>query len=214
MSAKRRFVTQDEIEIISRYYAHLDTAEIADMMGTNRRRVSHVAEKLGLKKSPEFLKMLAQKNRDRLACFGVASRIQTGTIPWNKGQPFDAGGRSSKTRFLPGRKPHNWRPIGTERVSNSGYLLRKVSDTGNSKIDYRFLHHLVWIESGREIPPVHKLIFRDGDHRNFALDNLECITMQELLNRNSIRRHGPEIAYLSTLRGALNRAINRRIKLA
>lgn len=44
------------------------------------------------------------------------------------------------------------------------------------------------------------------------LENLECISRRELMLRNTVHRHGPEIAALSQLRGALKRQINRRTK--
>ena len=62
-----------------------------------------------------------------------------------------------------------------------GYLERKVTDTGVKRIDYRLVHHLVWLAAGREIPPGHVLTFRDGDKRNFDLDNLELLTRKQLI---------------------------------
>jgi len=53
--------------------------------------------------------------------------------------------------------------------------MRKVQDTGDSSKDWRFVHHLVWIEAGRELPPGHFLFFKDGDCTNITLENLELV---------------------------------------
>jgi len=79
------------------------------------------------------------------------------------------------------------RPIGTERF-NSGRLERKVQETGNHKEDWKFVHHLIWLEAGREIPPEHILYFKDGNPRNLTLDNLEITTKSEFLKRIAIIR--------------------------
>ena len=91
-----------------------------------------------------------------------------------------------------------------------GYLERKVTDTGVKRIDYRLVHHLVWLAAGREIPPGHVLTFRDGDKRNFDLDNLELLPRKQLMQRNSYHNYGQEVANLIQLRGAINRQINRK----
>jgi len=74
------------------------------------------------------------------------------------------------------------------------------------------VHHLVLLEAGREVPPGHALVFRDGDKRNFALDNLELVTRGDLMRRNSYHNYGPEIAAAVQLKGAIMRQINKRMK--
>lgn len=161
----------------------------------SKRQVYRKAKALLLKKDPTVI---------------AATRFKPGQEPWNSGTHFASGGRSVETRFKPGNKPHTWRPIGTELISKEGYLERKVTDTGVTEHDYVPVHHLVWREAGREIPKGSVLVFRDGDKRNFAIDNLELVTRQELMRRNSIHNCGPEIAQLIQLRGAISRQINQR----
>ena len=60
------------------------------------------------------------------------------------------------------------------------------------------------------IPPGHALIFKDGNKRNFALDNLELVSRAELMRRNSVHNYGPEIARIHQLQGAITRQINKR----
>jgi len=70
-------------------------------------------------------------------------------------------------------------PIGAERVNGYGYLCRKVKETGIFKEDWKLVHHLIWLEAGREIPPGCRLCFKDGDRTNINLENLELLTISE-----------------------------------
>ena len=74
------------------------------------------------------------------------------------------------------------------------------------------VHHIVWREAGREIPRGYRLTFKDGNKRNFALDNLELVSIADMMRRNTVHNYGPEIAQLVQLRGAITRQINRRSK--
>lgn len=195
MKGQSHLWTTEDVRILTEKYSHISTPELARSMGLSKMQVYRKAKALLLKKDPAVI---------------AATRFKPGQIPWNAGTPFASGGRSVETRFKPGNKPHTWRPIGTERVSKEGYLERKVADTGVTRRDYAPVHRLVWREAGREIPKGSVLAFRDGDKRNFAIDNLELVTRQELMRRNSIHNRGPEIAQLIQLRGAISRQINQR----
>jgi hypothetical protein len=113
-------------------------------------------------------------------------------------------------RFKTGHKPPHWQPIGTERISASGYLERKVSDTGNPNVDFVAAHRLLWEETCGPVAPGHAVVFKDGDRENIAIENLECIDRQELMRRNSIHRYPPEVQYACQLKSVLNRMINKR----
>ena len=58
----------------------------------------------------------------------------------------------------------------------SGYLR---ATTGKR----RQLHDVIWEEFHGAIPAEHQIIFRDGNKRNFALENLECLHVDEVLAR-------------------------------
>ncbi len=175
-------------------YDTLPASAIARELGRTRAAVKNHVNKLGLTKGHNS------------GCF------EPGMVPWNKGKAFDSGGLSHETRFKAGHLPKNYKPLGSERVSKEGYLQRKMTDTGYPPRDWVPVHHLVWRDAGREIPPGHVLRFIDGNNRNFALDNLETIHRAELMKRNSVHNYGPEIAQLVQLRGAITRQINRRSK--
>lgn len=205
-----RFWTPAEDELLRSRYADEPTESIAAALKRTMSSVYYRARRIGLYKSAAFLARLRSDVNQKLLLSGETTRFHPGQKPWNRGIRHNVGGRSSETRFKPGHKTHNWRPIGSERETMEGYLERKVRDTGVTRRDYVLVHRLVWLAAGREIPPGHALTFRDGDKRNFDLDNLELLPRKQLMQRNSYHNYGPEVAKLIQLRGAINRQINQK----
>ena len=206
----RRIWTTSEDDLLRSRYADEPTESIAAALNRTLSAIYSRVSALGIAKSETFLARMRSDHRQLLGVVGEATRFSAGQTPWNLGIRHTVGGRSAETRFKPGQKPHSWRPIGYERMTWDGYLERKVTDTGVKRIDYRLVHHLVWLAAGREIPPGHVLTFRDGDKRNFDLDNLELLPRKQLMQRNSYHNYGQEVANLIQLRGAINRQINRK----
>ena len=211
----RKIWTDAETAVLTELYPYTRAKDIASRMGCTTSQVLEKAWRLGLKKSREAIA--------RMACEAMANpdhparrtRFQKGIEPWNKGTHYQAGGRSGETRFKAGSRNGRasilWMPIGSERVRSDGYLERKLTDTGVTRRDFVCIHHIVWREAGREIPPGHALIFKDGNKRNFALENLELISRADLMRRNSVHNYGPEISRIHQLQGAITRQINKRL---
>jgi len=206
----RRIWTTSEDDLLRSRYSDEPTESIAAALNRTLSAIYSRVSALGIAKSETFQARMRSDQLQRLGVVGEATRFAAGQTPWNRGIRHTVGGRSSETRFKPGQKTHNWRPIGFERMTWEGYLERKVTDTGVKRIDYRLVHHLVWLAAGREIPSGHVLTFRDGNKRNFSLDNLELLSQRDLMLRNSYHNYGPEVANLIQLRGAINRQINRK----
>lgn len=208
---KRHYWTEEERHLLAVLYPDTPTDEIAKRMGLGIRKIYAQADRLGLKKSAEYLAgPYAQRLSSAVRKGSEKTQFKPGHKTWNKGIHFVSGGRSVDTQFKPGQKPHTRNPIGHERISKDGYLQRKVSDTGITRRDYVAVHHLVWIEAGLEIPKGFALIFKDGNKKNIVLENLELITRADLMRRNSVHNYPKEIAQLCQLRGAINRQINKR----
>ena len=64
---------------------------------------------------------------------------------------------------------------------------RYLRDTkaGRGKADKRtvYLHHLIWEEHNGPIPAGHKVAFKDGDHLNCAIENLELLSNSEQVRK-------------------------------
>lgn len=188
--------TPERLEALRTLYATHSGQECADALGVSLNTVWHAVNKLGLRKSRDWIV--------------ERSRFKPGMTPHNKGKPHPSRGRAVETQFKKGMRPHTWQPIGHTRETKDGYLQRKVSDTRCTRRDYVGIHHLVWRMHGNTVPPDHALVFADGDKRNFDINNLALIPRAELMRRNSVHRHGPEVARAYQLIGAVRRQINRR----
>ncbi len=207
----RQFWTPKEDAVLSYLYPDNRTADIlAFLPGKTKSGLYYRANKLGLKKSPGLVARLAAEAMANPNHGGRKSQFKKGQDTWNKGKRFIAGGRSAETRFKKGQKSHTWNPIGHERISKDGYLERKMADTGVTRRDYVAVHRLVWIQAGNTIPPGHIVVFKDGNKSNLSLSNLECISRQEGMRRNTYHQYGPEVSKLVQLRGAITRQINKQ----
>ena len=117
---------------------------------------------------------------------GTIGRFKKGFIPWNKGKKGYMG--ANKTSFKKSNKPKNWRPVGSERIDNEGYTLIKVSNEGCKHKMWALKHRVVWEEyHKKKIPRGSVIIFADGDRSNLNVDNLICVTREELKVLNQCR---------------------------
>lgn len=199
----RRFWTTAEVSRLAALYPDTPMIQLQEMLGRPKSAIYGKAKELGLKRSAEFL---ASEHSGRLRRDnnpGVATRFQKGRGSWNKGKPFAAGGRSAETQFVSGRLPHNHVPIGTEVMATDGYMKVKVAEPNA----WEWTHRRKWEAVHGPIPKGSLLVFRDGDHTNCAVSNLELITRGELMRRNTIHRYPEELKTAIRQLGKLKRAI-------
>lgn len=207
--------TPSEMGYIAKHYPDMRTDEIAKTLGLTVPQVYSKAKRMNIKKSQAFLDS-AESGRTTGEC-GKSTRFKPGQTSWNKGKHYQAGGRSAETQFKPGGKPLNWKPIGTLRVNGDGYLDRKVNDLpGPNHIRWHPVHRLVWIESNGPLPEKHMVVFKPGMKTNvleeITLDRLECISRADHARRHQPYSRGEEFGYLTRLKGAITRHVNRIVR--
>ena len=125
---------------------------------------------------------------------GTTGCFRKGFIPWNKGKKGYIG--ANKTSFKKGNKPKNWRPIGSERINDEGYTLIKVSNEGGMLKRWALKHRVVWEQHHKKkIPKGSVIIFADGNKNNLNIENLICVTRNDLkvLNRCRLISSVPEL---------------------
>lgn len=205
--------TKAQLALLRKLYPNTPTRDVAKAcahsLGSTYRQVA----KLALKKSPEFLASPESGRLEHHLYRGEASRFKKGHVPMNKGlrRPGWSRGRMAETQFKKGEKPHTWQPIGTEVVRKDGYIWIKVSDDAKpARRNWKSKHQAIWEAANGPVPPGHMVGFKDGDNRNFALDNLELVSRAERLRRNSVHNLPPELVQVVQLRGAIHRQINKR----
>lgn len=160
--------TTEEIDLV-RAHRHMHKAEIAGL----------VTRRCGFACSIDMVKgVFARKGISS----GRDGRFPSGHEPFNKGKK-GVNGRPSATCFHDGHRPHNWQPVGTERINGDGYCEIKVAEPRT----WRGKHVLVWESLHGPVPPGHVVIFADRDRRNFAPKNLLCLSRAELAVMNKRR---------------------------
>lgn len=135
---------------------------------------------------------------------GLTGHYQKGNIPLNKGKKWDefmskeGQANSRKTTFKKGDKPFNTAKIMAEVEREDGYLYRKIKDTnypGLSRYNWKAVHHIIYEEKHGKIPESHKIVFADGNKKNFDINNLILVSNSQLLilNKKGLITSDPEI---------------------
>ena len=121
---------------------------------------------------------------------GRTGRFEKGHATWNKGTKGLT--KANVTSFKKGQKSHNYKPVGSERITKDGYCEIKVSDTGRR---WKSKHVLIYEKHHGKVPKGSAVIFLDGDKRNFDIDNLYLVTRSQLamLNKNSLIQKDAEL---------------------
>lgn len=212
----RKIWNEAELRSLARLYPDHSAADIAERLGVSVAIVYARAHSMGLKKSEAFQSSPASGRMRPGSTLGTATRFKAGSVPPNKGlrRPGWAPGRMAETQFKKGRaasEAHNYLPIGSERLSEDGYLERKVTDDPALVPARRWVavHRLLWIEVNGSIPDGHLVEFRDGDKTHIAIDNLELVSRVEHMRRHTVHNLPPELAQVVQLKGALQRRINK-----
>jgi hypothetical protein len=209
----RRFWTDAEMALLRTLYADTPTADLAVTLDCSVRRVLQKANSMGLRKSVELIATIARQRTTQLNHGARKTAFKPGSVPWNKGTHYTAGGRSAETRFGKGNKPHTWVPVGTYRIVPDGVLEQKVNEEpGPNHVRWFPVHRMVWEAAHGPVPSGHAVVFRPGQKTNvlelITVDRLECISRQQLMQRNSVHtRLPPELANAVQLLGALKRRI-------
>lgn len=114
----------------------------------------------------------------RTGCF------EKGQVSWNAGKKCEPGrgGRhpnAKATQFKKGSRSgiatKLYKPVGTERVNQSGYLERKIHDGMPLQSRWRAVHLLEWEKANGPLPKGMALKCLDGDRLNTAADNWVAI---------------------------------------
>jgi len=123
---------------------------------------------------------------------GLNGYFKPGHIPANKGRKGVDGWKP--TQFKKGHKPHNWVPVGSERVTPDGYIQVKIQE-GKYQKNWKGKHIIVWEKKHGTVPSGYAVIFGDGDKRNFDIDNLILVSKKQLaiLNRKGLIQNDAEL---------------------
>lgn len=146
-----------------------------------------------------------------------ATQRKRGDIPFNKGKKQteymspEAIEKSKSTWFKKGSTPHNSLEAGTEVIrtdkrANRQYILIKLP--GERKL--RFKHVYVWeLHHNMRLPKGHNVVFKDGNSLNVEIENLQLLSNEELMAKNSLHNYPLELKELIHIKSAITRQINK-----
>ena len=145
----------------------------------------------------------------------VGGRFEKGQTSWNKGKKMssDQYKKCATTMFKKGNIPANAREIGSERVDKNGYILIKIQD-GHKNNNWTRKHRYLYEQAYGKIPKGHKVIFADGNNRNFDLDNLVLISDAEglIMNRNRLFKKDKDLTKAGVTVAKIFDKVNKRKK--
>lgn len=191
--------TEEQKMILKKLYPDSTMQEIIAALDNefNAHQIMHKAQKMGIKKSAEFRQRFGIDENGRL----------TGVVQHNTGKKYIAGGRSAEFHFKKNNIPHHMRPTGSIRKTQEGHLEIKVDD----RKKWVLLHREVWKREHGSYPPDNcVLVFKDGNKENCDISNLEILTRQEFMLRNSMHRFPEELRKVIHLQSVIRRKINAR----
>ena len=157
------------------------------------------------------------KNKYNLQSGIVRGQFVKGQTSFNKGKKWseymskEGQQNSRKTTFQNGNIPANARSIGSERLDKNGYILIKIQD-GHKNKNWTRKHRCLYEQAYGKVPKGHKVIFADGDNRNFDLDNLILVSDAEelIMNRNNLFKEDAELTKAGVVVAKLLDKVNKR----
>ena len=185
--------TAEEIEYLANHYPDNFTQDVAIALNRSISGTYGKAYALDIKKSKLHHDKVMAKTSVKLKENSKLHRYAKGHVPANKGKKVAVStyNKCAPTMFKKGSKPHNFKPVGSERITKDGYVERKIA---NPKT-WKGLHILVWEEAYGPVPAKHKIVFKDNNQLNNELSNLECISYEEAMVRNSIVRYPADLRF-------------------
>lgn len=205
----RTFWSEVQIKVLQEKYHNTLAQDIAIEVGRDVKSVYFKANAMGLKKDPEFIRENSKSNYKNNPEFQKFLYYK-GHEPANKGQkmPSELYERIKHTFIKKGNTPHNAYKVGYEFTvkDSKGRMYRKIK-TSNRRA--AFLHRVLWESVNGKIPKGSNVIFKNGDTMDMRIENLECLTNVELMNKNSIVNYPPELRTRISKLAKFNKKLNK-----
>lgn len=176
--------SDEDINYLVANYATTTNEELGRVLGRHPDRIATKAHLMGLKKDKGFLIEQAKKRPN-------SGQFKKGFTSFNKGKKLsqETKDKLKATMFKRGNRPHNTLNVGDEREDKAGYSWVKVAEPS----EWKLKHHIAF---GEEVPAGFKVIFIDGNKRNFERSNLALLSDADLMRQNTNQRFPPELRNL------------------
>ena len=195
----KRIFTAKEIRYIKKNVETKSLLEITKYLKCGKAALTAKCHELGFKE-------ILQKKE-------AASRFSKGHIPFYKGKriPEAMKEKIKHTYFKTGHIPHN--------TKNDGDISVRRNRSGVDHLYYRVkmsewipLKNKIWMDEFGPIPKGHNIVLKNGNSMDVRPENLECLSNEELMLKNSIHIYPKEMVLQIFKLSKLKRIINKKIK--
>lgn len=206
----KKFWTEKERQKLRELWPDTPSIEVAEALGRTLGSVQAQAGLMKLKKSKKYLASLAQNEKFLEA--RKNTRFEKGKKAWNKGMSItdfmspESIANSKKTRFKKGHEPHNTKSDGmiSIRGTKEGRPMKYIRI---EKAKWKPLHRYTWEKENGKVPKGFNIVFKDGDPMNCKIENLEIVSNEDLMLRNSIMNYPTDIRKTIKLISKLEKSI-------
>lgn len=142
------------------------------------------------------------------------SRFPSGHVPMNKGKKMDEALKIKlqHTFFNKGHVPANTLFDGAITTRHDKDLKRKYKWIRVNGV-WEMLHIVLWKEKHGALKPGKIIAFKDGNSLNCVIENLEEITREENMRRNSFHHYPEELKEFVYLKGRITKKVNKLINI-
>lgn len=203
--------TPEEDKFINDNFLLLTYEEIAKKINRTIGSLYSHTKLLGLVIPEEIAIARRKKTTDNLLVVGKPSRFKKGIIPFNKDKKMskELKERIKYTFFKPGNIPAN-------TLYNGAIVFKTDKKTGIKYKNIRIalakwipLHIYNWEKVNGPVPKGKILAFKTKSHDNCEIENLELITREENMLRNTIHRYPEEVQKSIRTLGKLTKIIRK-----
>lgn len=209
-----KFTPEQEKELKKMFPDTLNK-DLANYFGCSIHTIENAGFRLRLKKNKIFLQNVFREKMNDPNHPARKYQIKKGNIPINKGKKqaeymsAEKIERTKATRFKKGNIPTNYRPVGSERVDNDGYIYVKIADPNK----WELKHRVTWEKHFGDIPEGSNIQFKDGNRLNCDdINNLYMIDRCNQMLENTIHRYPTEIKQTIRVLNKLNKTIKNHEK--
>lgn len=200
------------------YFPHIATQDLADRLRRTSSSIDGRAHKLDLHKTEEYRIWMLRECGKKVVTNerSIAARFQKGLVPANKGlrHPGWHAGRMRETQFRKGQQPTNTMPMWSFRFVDGYLMLKTGAPTPKPTTGWEYVHKLIWEHWNGPLPHWReaRLWWKDGDHGNCSLSNLELVKGAEHVARTTVHNLPKPLVEVIQLAGALKRKIRNKEK--
>lgn len=209
---KYKFLKTEDVKEILELYPNHKAEFIAEKFCVPISKIYKTAARYKVKKSPEFLSSTDSGRIQKGQHLSPETRFKKGDKSATKAKRMEALIKNEEKLknwrnklWKKGHKPINTAKDGDVRWREGlGYYFIRISD--NKWVLY---HRYLWEEKYGKIEEGFNIVFKDGNSKNCNISNLECLSNEEIMLKNSIQRYPKELVQVMQLNGKLKRQINK-----